>query len=95
MLDRSCSFSTAAFFTCGCSNAIHVVNGSSLAVASIGTAAAPMTYLTIWNNSNALTVDMGLNGNPLSAISGVHARFRGYNTLNVLGYVFCRWDNSR
>jgi fibronectin-binding autotransporter adhesin len=88
ILDGGTVAANAAPFTCGVgsSNSISVVNGSSLAVASIGTAAAPLTYLTVWNNGT-LTVDMGLNGNPSSAPIQVSTLdSAGTNTINMLGY---------
>jgi len=84
----SVQFANTAALNCGVgsSSEIKLLNGSSLAVLSIGSPAAPLTSLQISNST--LTVDRGVLSNPTIApvvVDNLDAA--GTNTLNVLGAV--------
>lgn len=84
----SVQFANTAALNCGVgsSSEIKLLNGSSLAVLSIGSPAAPLTSLQISNST--LTVDRGVLSNPTTAPVVVdNLDVAGTNTLNVLGAV--------
>ena len=82
-------FANTAAITCGpgSSSEINVVNGSSLSVFTVGTAAAPLSTLLLAGST--LTVDRGTASNPTTGglIFVNNLDLAGVNTVNMLGPV--------
>lgn len=82
-------FSNTAPIACGVGarSEIYVANGSSLSVYTVGSSAAPLSYLQL--ASSTLTVDRGTASNPTTG--GIlfvnELDLSGANTLNLLGSV--------
>lgn len=83
------TFANTAPITCGqgSSSEIFVANGSALSVFTVGTLAAPLSYLQL--SGSSLTVDRGAASNPTTGgLLFVNSLdLSGANTINMLGPV--------
>ena len=82
-------FSNTAPVNCGVGarSEIHVTDGSALSVYTVGSAAAPLSYLKL--ASSTLTVDRGTASNPTTGgiVFANELDLAGANTINMLGAV--------